>query len=297
MKALYCLPEKKRLRVIVDTDAACEADDPFAIAHALMSRKFDVKAILAEQFGGPDTTEKSYQEIETILEAMDLSVPVLMGEKGCLREVGENALSPAARFVIEEAKKESTMPLFILCLGAITNIASAIRKCPEIASKMTVVWIGGQNPDCFYKDHREFNAGNDIEAVNLVVGSGVEFWQIPNNVYGTMRIGLAEIENRIYPCGKIGKHLYENMLQYNMTDAADWTAGESWSLGDSPAIGVALDPACGQYEYREAPIFNEDTTYRFETTNRRIRVYQSIDSRYILEDFIAKLHLFYGSGN
>ena len=30
----YIVPEYKRLRVIVDTDAACEADDPFAIAHA-----------------------------------------------------------------------------------------------------------------------------------------------------------------------------------------------------------------------------------------------------------------------
>ena len=54
----YIVPEYKRLRVIVDTDAACEADDPFAIAHALMCRKFDVKAISAEQFGGPETVKR-----------------------------------------------------------------------------------------------------------------------------------------------------------------------------------------------------------------------------------------------
>ena len=28
--------DEKKIRVIVDTDAACEADDPFAIAHALL---------------------------------------------------------------------------------------------------------------------------------------------------------------------------------------------------------------------------------------------------------------------
>lgn len=48
----YDVPGYKKLRVIVGTDAACEADDPFAIAHALMCRKFDVRAIFAEQFGG-----------------------------------------------------------------------------------------------------------------------------------------------------------------------------------------------------------------------------------------------------
>lgn len=37
-------------RVIIDTDAACEADDPFAIAQALMSKMFEVKGICAEHF-------------------------------------------------------------------------------------------------------------------------------------------------------------------------------------------------------------------------------------------------------
>lgn len=42
----YKVSEDKKVRVIIDTDAACEADDPFAIAHALMCQKFDVRAIL-----------------------------------------------------------------------------------------------------------------------------------------------------------------------------------------------------------------------------------------------------------
>lgn len=294
MPLLYDVPDSKKLRVIIDTDAACEADDPFAIAHALMSKKLEVKAIFAEQFGAPETTRRSYDEIVTVLDAMDLRVPVFMGEEGKLDETDGKEISPAARFLIEEALREDSKPLYILCLGAITNIASAIRACPEITGKMTVVWIGGQGLDTFVKGHREFNSGNDIKAANLVVASGVTFWQIPNNVYATMRIGLAEIQRRIYPCGKIGKHLFENMIQYNMSEYAGWTAGESWSLGDSPAVGVALDPNCGQYVYREAPVFEEDTTYRFEEGRPLIRVYTSIDSRFILEDFISKLELIYG---
>ena len=296
MPLLYEVSESKRLRVIVDTDAACEADDPFAIAHALLSKKFEVKAILAEHFGVPGSTKRSYDEIMTILQAMQMDVPVFMGEEGKLSEVEGKEISPAAKYLIEEAMREDSKPLYVLCLGAITNVASAIKASPGIVDKMTVIWIGGHNPENFTKADREFNSGNDIDAANIVVSSGVNLWLIPNNVYGSMHIGLAEIQRRIYPCGEIGKHLFENMIQFNMTDDAWWTAGESWSLGDSPAVGVALEPNCGQYVYREAPIFEEDTTYRFEEGRPMIRVYTSINSRFILEDFIGKLELVYGDG-
>ena len=295
MKLQYEVPDYKKIRVIVDTDAACEADDPFAIAHALLCKKFEMKAIFAEHFGAPETTRLSYNEIKTVLDAMDKNVSVFMGEEGKFSELEGKEVSPASDFLIKEALTEDEKPLFVLCLGAITNVATAIRKCPEITKKMTVVWIGGQNFDYPNPNFREFNSGNDIGAANYVVSSGVDLWLIPVNVYGTMHIGLAEIQRRIYPCGKIGKHLFENMITYNMSEHAGWTAGESWSLGDSPAVGVALDANCGQYVYREAPVFEEDTTYRFEAGRPKIKVYTSINSRFILEDFIAKLELVYGT--
>ena len=45
--------DAKKIRVIIDSDTACEADDPFAIAYALMSPKLIVKAIVAEHFAQP----------------------------------------------------------------------------------------------------------------------------------------------------------------------------------------------------------------------------------------------------
>lgn len=135
---------------------------------------------------------------------------------------------------------------------------------------MTVVWIGGQNPDNSVPDHQEFNSGNDVEAVNVVIDSGVEFWQIPNNVYGTMHMGLAELQKRVGSCGAIGAHLVQNVLDYNVSENATWTAGESWNLGDSPAVGVVLEPNCGEFVYREAPITNLDTSYSWKLGRRKI---------------------------
>lgn len=294
MPQVYEVPAYKKLRVIVDTDAACEADDPFAIAHALLCKKFDVKAIFAEQFGAPDTTALSFREIKNVIEAMGISVPVLMGEEGSLAQTAGKKPSAAVEFLVEEALRDDPRPLFVLCMGAITNVAAAMKLCPDITKKMTVVWIGGREPAYPKAEYREFNSGNDIEAANFVVSSGVDLWLIPLTVYITMNIGLAEIQRRIAPCGKIGRHLFENMLAYNMSEGAGWTAGESWSLGDSPAVGVALDQNCGRYIYTEAPIFEEDTSIRFEPGRPKIRVYTSINSRFILEDFIAKLELNYG---
>ena len=79
MGLAYDVPEYKRIRVIIDRDAACEADDPFAIAHALMSKKLEVRAIFAEHFGAFGTVKKSYEEIKTIVSAMKIDVPILMG--------------------------------------------------------------------------------------------------------------------------------------------------------------------------------------------------------------------------
>lgn len=294
MPLQYEVPAYKKLRVIVDTDAACEADDPFAIAHALLCKKFDVKAIFAEQFGSPNTTALSFREIMNVVEAMDIDVPVLMGEEGNLSQTAGKEPSEAVKYLVEEALKDDGRPLFVLCMGAITNVAAAMRLCPEIIKRITVVWIGGREPAYPKAEYREFNSGNDIEAANYVVSSGAEIWLIPLTVYTTMNIGLAEIQRRIYPCGKIGKHLFENMLAYNISEGAGWTAGESWSLGDSPAVGVALDQNCGKYIYTEAPVFEEDTSISFKPGRPKIRIYTSINSRFILEDFIAKLELTYG---
>ena len=84
------------------------------------------------------------------------------------------------------------------------------------------------------------------------------------------------------------------MIAYNHTRAAWWTPGESWSLGDSPAVAVVLDESCGSFRMRTARYVNEDTSYGEEIPGRIIRVFDTISSHLVLEDFFAKLELCYG---
>ena len=292
MKELFAVPEYKKIRVIIDTDAACEADDPFAIVQALLSPKAIVKGIAAEHFAQERSMERSYEEICTILKAMEMDVPVWKGQKGPLSE--DAAVSEAVEEIVREAMREDDKPLFVLCQGAITNVAKAVQTEPKIMKRMTVIWIGTHGSNYAPAPFREFNAGNDIEAANLVLQQPTQLWLVPSYVYCTITIGIAEIKRRIAPCGKIGEHLYTNLMEYNHSEGAGWTQGESWSLGDSPAIALALNPGCGRFETVPAPFIEKDTTSRECPENRLIRIYKDADSRYILEDLIAKLELFPG---
>ena len=287
----FDIPDYKKIRIILDTDAACEADDPFAIVHALLRPKLLVQGIVAEHFNEEGSMQRSYEEIMTILHAMEMEVPVFKGQPGKMAE--DEVPSEAVEFIRNEALREDTHPLYVLCQGAITNVALALKLYPEIKDKMRVIWIGTHGEAPRKAPFREFNAGNDLEAANLVLTSGVDLWLVPSLVYGTIHIGIAEIERRIKPCGAIGEHLYQQLIDYNMGPFAGWTQGESWSLGDSPAIALAINPACGKFKEIPAPVVAEDTSSEVDESRPIIRVYTEIDARYILEDMIAKLELHY----
>ncbi|MBP1586539.1 MAG: hypothetical protein ILP17_12690, partial [Lachnospiraceae bacterium] len=51
-RLMFQVPEKKKKRVIISTDIANEADDPFAIMHHLLTPSEDVRAIISAHFDG-----------------------------------------------------------------------------------------------------------------------------------------------------------------------------------------------------------------------------------------------------
>ena len=78
-----------------------------------------------------------------------------------------------------------------------------------------------------------------------------------------------------------------------------WPRGEDWTLGDSPGISLILNPNqhTDYYEMLPAPVITADLKYKKTESNRRIRVYNHVDGRVVLEDFFAKLQLVYGVTN
>ena len=65
--SIWDLKYDAQVRVILDTDAKNEADDQFAIVHALLSPSLDVRGLVPAHFGnrrGPESMQESREEIE-----------------------------------------------------------------------------------------------------------------------------------------------------------------------------------------------------------------------------------------
>lgn len=311
-KAPYEVPANKKIKVIDDTDAYCEGDDQYCIAHLLMTEKIDILGFTAVHFdtllldsktGGDDSMQQSYDEICNILELMGVrdQYKVYHGVVSGLVDEKTPEGSEAGQFIASEALK---MPegekLVVLSQGALSNVADALLMHPEIEDKMMVIWIGG---GAYPEGSWEFNQNGDVNATNVVMDSNVELWQVPCNVYSMMKVSFMELHEKVAPYGKIGKYLYENLLRVNKKlcgiplsgGMASYPGGENWQLGDSPVVGLLMTDHCYDYDVVGAPRVDKKGNYLLRPGNpRKIRVYNYVDHRMILEDFFSKIKYYYG---
>lgn len=295
-------PEAALIRVIVDTDAKNEADDQFAIMHHLLSPVLDIRGIIAAHFeqkaGYTGTSmERSYQEILKVLRLAEIDdVPAY---RGCMMPLGNTEDAPACDgvdFLIQEARRKDRRPLFIAVQGAMTNVAAALNKAPDIADKITVLWNGG-GP--YPQGRPEFNVMQDPAAARVLLSGNASVWQIPQDVYATMEVSLSEIAWKIAPCGAIGSYLMEQLTQVNSEEFNPHfllRTGENWTLGDNTTIAVLLENRFrGHWYEAPAPLLTEKLTYQSNPKGKMIRIYTGIDVRMTLEDFFSKMNLVYGA--
>jgi purine nucleosidase len=284
-------------RVIVDTDAKNEADDQYAIVHALLSPTLDVRGIVPAHFGSERSAtsmQDSRAEVDLLLQLMGLEGQVVVAdgaERGIVDETTP-APSAGAELIMAESRLASAGdPLFVAFLGPLTDMATAILLDPEIVTRdVVVVWIGGMGHDVDWSyDGVEFNLRNDIAAANVVFGSGITIWQIPATVYTMVSVGYAELEERIGGTSKLADYLIEQLVEFNATHHPEPI--ESRSLGDSPAISVILNPRGGVSRTVPAPRFGSQGGY-LPGSGHPVRVFDTVDVRYLLEDMFAKLRRF-----
>jgi inosine-uridine nucleoside N-ribohydrolase len=293
----FKLPEEKIVRVITNTDAKNEADDQFAIVQAMLSPKFDNIGYIAAHFGNKrveDSMMASRREMELIFDLMGFPKnDIYNGAPHAMPNKLTPVDSAGAQLIIKEAMKDDSRKLYVTFFGPLTDLASAYLLEPRIAGRLTAIWIGGGK---YPNGGAEYNLGNDINAANVVFESPIELWQVPKNVYEMIPVSLAELELRLYDKGKIGKYLIDQLAEHSLEDVPRKSAfrtGESWVLGDNPAVGLILYEHRFCFDYTPAPLITSDMAYVHTGLNRPIRVYNSIDPRLILEDMYAKIELFH----
>lgn len=185
-------PPAGAVDVVIDTDAYNEIDDQFAIVHALLTPALNIEAIGAAPFhnerrstrGPADGMEQSFREVERVLDRLAASTPVsyggalLRGATEFLQDAARPIVSEAVTDLINRALADRDGPLYVLALGASTNVASALMLEPRIADRIVVVVLGGW-PHHAAEFPFEFNFSQDRLAAQLLFASGVPLVHVP----------------------------------------------------------------------------------------------------------------------
>jgi hypothetical protein len=282
-----------KVRAVLDTDTYNEIDDPFAVVYAMKSpEKIKMEAFYAAPFfnslsaGPKDGMEKSYRELEkikTILPEM-AEVPICRGSESYLPSAGTAVESEAARDLVERAlASPDNDPLYVIAIGAITNIASAILLEPRIIGKIVIVWLGGHA--LHWPHTKEFNLQQDLHASRVVLDSGVPLVLVPcAGAASHMITTLSEIRDYVKDCGDIGAYLDETYKRC----AADHF-GYSRVIWDMAAIAYLVNPDWLPNSLVHSPVLSEQFRWSFDPSRHLIRCVRHVNRDPIFQDFFRKL--------
>jgi inosine-uridine nucleoside N-ribohydrolase len=266
--------------VILDTDAYNEIDDQYTIAYTMLSKdRVNLLSINAAPFlnsrstSAGDGMEKSYNEIFNIMRLVDenAKIPVYRGSTEFMTDVNVPVESDAANNIINTVMN-SKETVYIVAIGAITNVASAILKCPEIVEKAVVIWLGGHA--LHWQDTKEFNLKQDIPAAQVIFNSGIAFVQIPcNGVCTEFVTTVPEINYYMKGKNALCDYLCEITAAYNRKGVPAW----SKIVWDVTAAAAIVKPETEDMVIIPTPYVTCDGRYAFDAARhpyiyiRRIR--------------------------
>jgi inosine-uridine nucleoside N-ribohydrolase len=279
--------------VVLDTDTYNEIDDQFALAFLVKSpEKLRIRGIYAAPFynqnssSPADGMEKSYNEILKVLSLMkrdDLKPLAKRGSAAYLPSEKQPVDSEAARDLAALAAGYSEdRPLYIVAIGAITNIASAILMKPEIISRIVIVWLGGNG--LHWVNNVEFNLTQDIAAARVVFGCGAALVQLPcQGVVTEFAASGPELEHWLRGKNELCDYLVDYTTESALKDGGlpNWTR----VIWDVTAVGWLLDGDFMQDRLEPSPIPGYDHhwsidprrhLYRYVYRINRDRLFQAL---------------------
>jgi len=201
-----------RFRLLIDTDAANEIDDLYAVALAINAPdRIALEGFVATHFAGkagPDSTEQSYQLLLEELEVAGREGEFVVKRGGHpMQYPGTPTESEGAEFIIERARAGSEDdPLWVVGLGAATNLASAILMAPDVASRVRFVFHA-RNEFNWPERTTQFNVIGDIIAAQTLLECEAPLVWFDTGT--DLTLPMEETEKRLAPLSPLGKFLHE----------------------------------------------------------------------------------------
>ena len=281
----------KKINVILDTDTYNECDYQFALSYLIRNQdRFNIEAITVAPFSRQSKNVNvkegqvlSYNEILKICNWLnfDTDNKVFKGSMDYIKN-GYDEDNDAVNKIIEIAlKNEKT---YILGIGAITNIALAIKKEPKIIDRIEVIWLGGNSIE--YQSNVEFNFKQDVEAVRIVFDSKVRLTILPcREVVSKLRIHINDLRKNMSDT-ELNNYLIDRFYNDGYNGIR-----EERPIWDISVIAYMLNKDWFKVKRISCPNINEDMSYELTNNNHIVTLITDIDRDKIYEDLFNKLNI------
>jgi inosine-uridine nucleoside N-ribohydrolase len=264
-------PKGERMRILIVSDATNEIDDVWAIALAILyPERFDIEGFVGSNYDhthngiGPKSIEMSVNEIRTILDKAGLQekYPVYPGAHPMQYEFAPGR-SAGVDFIVERAMAGSPEnPLWIVGLGAATDLASAYLKEPAIKDRVVMFWHGRTEETWPFRAHN-YNVKGDMHAARMLFHAPFPLVLFDTGTHLTAGT-LDESERNVKPYGALGEYLYNYRLKN------DYWSGTKKGFFDLGDIAVLIDPAIGKWEEIACPTVTPYMDYNLYKDNGKM---------------------------
>ena len=312
-------PPTGPVRVVIDTDAANEIDDQFALAWAMRRPdRLDVAGLYATPFSfahrrpilplaPPDDPAfappavgmaRSFDEIHRVLDVLGDPVSVaakarvFRGSEGYLAGPEQPLRSAAVDHLIATARehKPDGPPIYVMALGCVTNIASALMLAPDLVDRIVVVWTSGY-PSHAPWPNTSLNLEQDLWASQWLFECGVPLVYLPGyHVGAQLRLSLPEMQRHVQGRGAIGDDLHRLYTHNPLWSILGQTGAEpySWVIWDIVCVAWLLNPDWVPSGLVDTPRLGDDLRWAADATRPPMREAYAVQRDAIFAAFFAQ---------
>ena len=286
-------PIGKKLNIILDTDAANEIDDLYAIALLLASPdRFNIKGFVAAHFNnndsksGPVSIDTSFELLKYLLKIANFTdkYPIYRGAhpSGYYDYPSE---SEGVDFIIKSAREcTSEDPLWVVALGPATDLSSAILKAPDIIPNVRFIFHA-RSEYSWPERSMQYNVYANIFATQSLLKKWVPLVWFDTGT--NLKCDYALTEKYVKPCGEIGNfiHHYRDKNWY-------WKSLDKgfFDMGD---IAFLVNPDICKSEIVNAPTMDNYMFFDHEqqVNGKMLRVYD-IDNNAVWNMLFERMKMF-----
>jgi inosine-uridine nucleoside N-ribohydrolase len=301
---------RRRTPVVLDTDIGGDIDDTWALAMMINSPELDVRMVLSEHGDTLYRARIAARFLQTVGRA---DVPVGIGiasphlllndwnpQEALVREYDLGSypgkvLTDGVGALVDLVM-ESTEPITIIAIGPLTNIAAALVRHPEIASKARFVGMDGNIRELFSREVRvvpEYNVKVDVPASQRVFNAPWDMTITPLDTCGKVVLS-GDRYQKVYrsgsPIARAVMQNYKAWVQY-LSNKMDMDPlkyeRESSTLFDTVAVYLAMEDRFLNMEMLGLRVMDDGLT-SVDQDAKKIRCAMTWKDREAFEDFLVR---------